>query len=110
MQSISMTTSMIQQTRAQFCSDCQLLILEYIRITAHLKTACKSVRDIVLEQMPPLVVHTRPAPHVLTASLRFALVEDGSADRPHNDAEDEEGDCEDGVISGYFLCSPMTAS
>ena len=60
--------------------------------------------------MASLVVYAGPTPHVLALSLRFALVEDTGADGPHDDAEDEETNCEDGVICGYLFCLVMTLS
>lgn len=36
--------------------------------------------------------------------MRFTLVEDSGTDNPHDDAEDEESNGEDGVVCGDFLC------
>jgi hypothetical protein len=74
---------------------------------AHLKTADKRIRDIVLEQMSPLVVYTRPAPHVFAFALGFALVKNSGTNRPHDDAEDEEANSENGVVRCDLLCSPV---
>lgn len=75
-----------------------------------LKAAGESIGDIVFEEMTPLVIHARPAPHVLAIALGFALVEDTGANCPHDDAENEEGDGEYGVVSGHLFCSPVTST
>ena len=75
-----------------------------------LKVASKSVSDVVLEQMPPLVVNARPSPHILAVALRLALVQNTSADCPHDDAEDEEGNGKDGVVRCNLFCSPVTTA
>ena len=78
--------------------------------SAYLEAADESVRHIVLEQVSSSVVYAGPAPHVFAGSLGFTLVQDSSADSPHDDAEDEESHGEDGVVGGYLLCSAMTSS
>ena len=80
-----------------------------MRRGAYLKTADEGVGDVVLEQLASRVVFAGPAPHVFSLALRFALVQDASANGPHDDAEDEEGDGEDGVI-GCYLFRPVVAS
>lgn len=77
---------------------------------AYLEPAHERVGYVVLEQMTALVVYTRPSPHVFIAALRFTLIEDGGTDGPHDDAEDEESNGEDGVVSGDFLCSIVPTS
>jgi len=75
-----------------------------------LKTADEAVGYIVLEEMSSLVVNTGPAPHVFVVVLRFTLVEDGSTDTPHDDAEYEECNSKDSVVSGNLFGSMVTSS
>jgi hypothetical protein len=82
---------------------------EVHRGRAYLKTADERIRNVVLEEMASLVVYARPAPHVLVVVLRFALVEDCCSDGPHDDAEDEEANSEDGIVCGDFLGSIVTS-
>jgi hypothetical protein len=77
---------------------------------AHLKTADKRIRDVIFEQMSPLVVYTRPTPHVFAFALGFALVKNTRTNSPHDDAEDEEANREYGVIRCDLFCSPMSSS
>lgn len=74
-----------------------------------LKTADKTVGNVILKEMPSLVIDTGPTPHVLVVVLRFALVEHSGTDGPHDDAEDEESNGKDGVVSSDFLCFPVTS-
>ena len=60
--------------------------------------------------MSSLVVNTGPAPHVFVVVLRFTLVEDGSTDTPHDDAEYEECNSKDSVVSGNLFGSMVTSS
>jgi hypothetical protein len=60
--------------------------------------------------MSSLIVYARPAPHVFVVVLRFALVEDSCADGPHDDAEDEETNGKDGIVSCYFFGSIVASS
>lgn len=76
---------------------------------AYLKTADEAIGDVILEQMSSFVVYTRPSPHVLVIIGCFALIEDGCTNGPHDDAEDEESDGEDGVVSCDFLCAAVTS-
>jgi len=75
-----------------------------------LKTADEAVGHVVLEEMSSLVVNTGPAPHVFVVVLRFTLVEDGSTDTPHDDAEYEECNSKDSVVSGNLFGSMVTSS
>lgn len=75
-----------------------------------LKTADKCIGDVIFEEMSALVVDTRPAPHVLVVVLRFTLVQYGCSHSPHDDAEDEESNGEDGIVGCHFLGSIMAAS
>jgi hypothetical protein len=79
------------------------------RKRAYLKTADKRIGNVILEEMSSLVVYARPAPHVFIVVLRFTLVEDSCADSPHDDAEDEETNSEDSIVSCYFF-GPIMAS
>jgi hypothetical protein len=78
-------------------------------ISAYLKTADKGIGNVILEEMSSLVVHARPSPHVLVVVLPFTLVEDRGTYSPHDDAEDEESDSKDSVVSsnlfGSFVAS-----
>jgi hypothetical protein len=76
---------------------------------AYLETADKRIGNVILEEMSPLVVHAGPAPHVFVVVLRFTLVEYRCTDCPHDDAEDEEANCEDGIVSCDFLGSIMAS-
>lgn len=100
----------MQHTRAQFCdhvsSDQRRIVIE----EAYLKTADKCIGDVIFEEMSALVVDTRPAPHVLVVVLRFTLVQYGCSHSPHDDAEDEESNGEDGIVGCHFLGSIMAAS
>lgn len=75
-----------------------------------LEAAKEAVLNIVLEEMLALVVQARPTPQIFVVIVHFALVEDTCSDSPHDDAEDEEANCKDGVVSGNFLGSVMTSS
>ena len=77
---------------------------------AYLKAADEGVGDVILEKMSPFVVHARPTPHIFVVVLCFALVENSCSYCPHDDAEDEESNGEDGVIGSNFLCSMMATS
>lgn len=103
-----MTTSMMQQTRDQFCS-CQQCACKVDHGCTHLKTTDKTVRNVILEEVSSLVVYTGPTPHVFVVAIRFALVEDGGSNSPHDDAEHEKGNGKDGVIRGDFLCLSMAS-
>lgn len=74
-----------------------------------LQTADKAVGNVVLKEMSSFVVHAGPTPHVLVVVLGFALVEYSRTYGPHDDAEDEESDSKDSVVSSDFLCFPVTA-
>ena len=76
----------------------------------NLKTADKAISNVILEKMSSLVVDARPAPHVLVVVLRFTLVEDCCTHGPHDDAEDEESNGEDGVVGGDLFGFPMASS
>lgn len=104
-----MTTSMMQQTSAQFWGKISIHVLEHNwGREAYLKTAGQRIRNIVFEEVAACIVDARPAPHIFAVTLSLALIEESSADGPHNDAEDEEANCEDGVVRCHFLSSPMT--
>jgi len=75
-----------------------------------LKTADEAVGHVVLEEMSSLVVNTGPAPHVFVVVLRFTLVEDGSTDTPHDNAEYEKCNSEDSVVSGNLFSSMVASS
>jgi hypothetical protein len=77
---------------------------------AYLETADKRIGNVILEEMSSLVVHARPAPHVFVVVLRFTLVENSGTDCPHDDAEDEKANGEDGIVSCDFLGSIMASS
>jgi hypothetical protein len=79
-------------------------------LETYLKTADECVRDIFLKQVPALVVYARPTPHVFVVILCFTLVEDCCSHSPHDDAENEESDSEDGVVGGDLFGSMMTTS
>ena len=76
----------------------------------YLKTADEAIGNVILEKVTSLVVNARPTPHIFVVVLRFTLVEDGCTDGPHDDAEDEEADGKDCVVSGHLLGSMMTSS
>ena len=92
--------------------ECQSLgfFVEKWVVSAYLKTADEAVGHVVLEEMSSLVVNTGPAPHVFVVVLRFTLVEDGSTDTPHDDAEYEECNSKDSVVSGNLFGSMVTSS
>lgn len=101
-----MTTSMMQQTRAQF-----YFLLVHIecrgKSIAYLKTADETIGDVILEKMSSLVVYARPTPHILVVVLSFALVEDGCSNGPHDDADNEETNRENSIVRGDLLCSAV---
>jgi len=74
-----------------------------------LETADEFVGHVVLEELSSFVVFASPAPHVLTIALSLALVQNAGTNGPHDNAEDEEGNGEDGVVSCNLLC-PLVAS
>ena len=76
----------------------------------YLKAADEVVVDFVLEEGAAPVVVASPAPHVLTVAVGFTGVENGGSHDPHDGAEDEEADCEGGVVDSGFLCPIVTAS
>jgi hypothetical protein len=79
-------------------------------LETYLKTADECVRDIFLKQVPALVVYTRPTPHVLVVILCFTLVEDCCSHSPHDDAENEESNGEDGIVCGDLFGSMVATS
>jgi hypothetical protein len=99
---------MMQQTRDQFWKVVSICSCDFCVEQTYLKTADKRVGDVVLEEMAPLVVYAGPAPHVFVVVVRFTLVEDCCSDGPHDDAENEEANSEDGVVGSDFL-SPIVA-
>lgn len=60
--------------------------------------------------MSSLIVNAGPTPHIFVVVLRFALVEDSCSYSPHDDAENEEANGEDSIVSSHFLCSTMATS
>ena len=65
---------------------------------------------VVFEELPTLVVLTRPAPEIFALTALFATLQYTSADHPHNDAEHEPTDCEHGVVDGNLLSATVTAT
>lgn len=76
---------------------------------AYLKTADKCIGNVILEELSSLVVLATPAPDVLAVICSLALVQDTSTNTPHDDAENEESDCERGVVNCNLL-GPSVAS
>lgn len=60
--------------------------------------------------MSSLIVHAGPTPHIFVVVLRFALVESGGTDTPHDNTEYEECNSEDSVVSGDLFGSMVTSS
>jgi hypothetical protein len=77
---------------------------------AYLKAADERIGNVIFEEFPSLVVDARPAPHVFVVVLCFALIEYCCTHSPHDDAEDEESNGEDGVVGCDFLGSIVAAS
>jgi len=73
-----------------------------------LKTANESIWNIVFKQLLSLVLLATPAPDILTTTVISALVENGCTNTPHDDTEDEESDCECGIVNCNFLSPPVT--
>jgi hypothetical protein len=77
---------------------------------AYLKTADESIRDIILEECTSLVVLATPTPDIFAVTVGFALVENTSANTPHDDAKDKECNSKGGVVDGHLLRSPVTSA
>lgn len=75
-----------------------------------LETADESIADVVLEELSSFVVFAAPAPDILATAVVPAVVEDGGAYRPHDDAEGEEEDGKDSVVDGRFLGALVPSS
>lgn len=60
--------------------------------------------------MSSLVVNAGPTPHVFVVVLRFALVEYGCTNTPHDDAKDEESNSKDSVVCRNLFSSMVTSS
>ena len=75
-----------------------------------LEAADQGVVDVLVEEGFASAVFAAPPPHVFPSAFSAGLVEDGGADGPHDDTEDEEPDGEDGVVDGCFLGSSMTTT
>jgi hypothetical protein len=75
-----------------------------------LKTADKRVGNVIFEEVSSLVVNARPTPHVFIVVVRFTLIQNRGSNSPHDNAEDEESNGEDGVVSCHFLGSIVASS
>jgi len=75
-----------------------------------LKTADKGVVDFLLEEVTTCVVLATPTPEVLAIAVDATLIEDGSTNSPHGDAEAEEKDGKASVVDGNFLGPSVTTS
>lgn len=65
--------------------------------------------NLLLEELPSLVVFARPAPKILAVAVCFCAMEDAGANGPHHVAEHEETDGEDGIVNCCLLCSLVTS-
>ena len=75
-----------------------------------LQAADQRVVDVLVEERFAFAVYAAPAPHVFCVAVFAGLVENGGADGPHDDAEDEETNGEDGVVDGGFFGSSVAAA
>lgn len=66
--------------------------------------------NLLLEELPSLVVFARPAPKILAFAVCLCAVEDAGTKSPHDIAEHEETNGEDGIVDGCLLCSLVTSS
>jgi hypothetical protein len=76
----------------------------------YLKTAHERVGNVIFEEVSSLIVNAGPTPHILVVVILFALIQDRGSNRPHDDAEDEESNGEDGVVGCHFLSSIVASS
>jgi hypothetical protein len=64
----------------------------------------------ILEQSASFIIVTSPAPHVLATAVGFGGMQNGGSHDPHDGVENEEADCESGVVDCCLLCPVVTAS
>ena len=86
------------------------LTIDTMQAMSYLKPADQVIRDIIFEQLASLVVLAAPSPHVLTVAILSALVENASADAPHDDTEDEKGHGKRGIVDSYLFGALMTTT
>jgi hypothetical protein len=79
-------------------------------LETYLKAADERVRNVVLEECSSLVVFAAPTPYILTISMCFTLIQNGSPYTPHDNTEDKEQDGKGRVVDGDFFSSPVTSS
>jgi len=65
--------------------------------------------NLLLEELPSLVVLARPAPNILAVAVCLCAVEDAGTEGPHHVAEHEEANGEDGIVNGCLLRSLVTS-
>ena len=75
-----------------------------------MKPANQVIRDIVLEELAPLIILATPAPHVLSVAVLSTLIENAGANAPHDDAEDEKGNGKRCVVDGHLFGSFMATT
>lgn len=111
MEMISTTTSMIMQTRAQFCiSLVSIWKLLHVFHYAYLESAHKRVINIVLEQLVTDVVVASPSPHVLLVAVVLCVLQDDNAGNPDSHAEGEPADGEERVVDAHLLSAFVTST
>ena len=109
----STTISIMIQIRDQFwvvVSDESRAERNWKEGCAYLKSAHKSVVDLVLEQLGAVVLHARPSPHVLVLAVIPTVLQDAGSQSPHDHADDEPADGEEGVVHAHLLGPPMSAA
>lgn len=105
-----MTTSITAQTRPQSWKHVRNRRSRYRDASlANLETAKKRVVDRVGVDLFARVLRTGPSPHVFLMSGVLGVLENGCADNPHNEAEEEETDRECGIVDGDLLGATMSA-
>ena len=91
----STTISIMMQIRVQFYAGLVYWSrFEDVTIESHLKSANKSIVNLVIEKLGAMVLHAGPSPHILVVAVVPAKLEHTSSDCPHSHAENEPADCE----------------
>jgi len=106
---VSTTISMMQQIRDQDWERLADIVVGELE-GAYLNTTDQRVVYLLTEELPPLVIDTRPAPDILIARVALCTLQNTGCHCPHDDAEDEETDGKDCVINCCLLSSAMSTS
>lgn len=98
----------MQQIKDQDCRKVSKVKIDGVS-GAYLKSADQRIVHLVLKQLASLVVHARPAPHILISAGVLRTLKDTSSNAPHDDTEDEEANSKDGVIYSSLLRSSVAS-